>query len=299
MNTYNVNLYYQPKKQNINNDIQEIVSRALLEDLGGNTIDVDNDITSRLLPKDDQVHAQIVTHEDGIFCGKQWVEEIFNQLNSKIILEWHVQDSQNISAKQILCDAIGPSRILVSAERTILNFIQMLSGVATKVNKYVNLLINSNTQLLDTRKTLPGLRTALKYAVVCGGGKNHRQGLYDAFLIKENHITAIGSIGKAIKKASSIMCGIPIEIEVESLNEFMQALEANANIILLDNFNIKNIYQAVKINKKRNKKRVLLEASGNINENNIMQIAETGVDYISVGSLTKHIHSLDFSMKFV
>ena len=279
--------------ERIENDIPETVARALQEDLGGE-IDSDRDITAQLLPAESRAHAQVITREAGVFCGKRWVEEVFNQLGAYDALTWHVEDGQPVIADQRLFDIEGPARLLLTAERTALNFVQTLSGVATEVSRYVALLEGTQTQLLDTRKTVPGLRTALKYAVLCGGGSNHRLGLSDAFLIKENHIIASGSIRQAVEKAFWLYPDVPVEVEVESLKELQEALEAAADIIMLDNFTLDEMREAVTVTAGR----ALLEVSGNVTDTTLRQIAQTGVDYISVGGLTKHVRALDLSMRF-
>jgi nicotinate-nucleotide pyrophosphorylase (carboxylating) len=279
--------------ERIENDIPEAVARALQEDLGGD-IDSERDITAQLLPADSQAHAQVITREAGVFCGKRWVEEVFNQLGSHVSLTWHIEDGQAVVPDQLLFEIEGSARLLLTAERTALNFVQTLSGVASEVSRYVKLLEGSQTQLLDTRKTLPGLRTALKYAVLCGGGNNHRLGLSDAFLIKENHIIASGSIRQAVEKAFWLHPDVPVEVEVESIDELNQALDAAADIIMLDNFSLDEMREAVKITHGRS----LLEVSGNVTETTLPQIAQTGVDYVSVGALTKHVRALDLSMRF-
>ncbi|MGC0829523.1 carboxylating nicotinate-nucleotide diphosphorylase [Pantoea agglomerans] len=277
----------------IESDIPDSVALALKEDLGGK-IDADRDITAQLLPADTQADAQVITREAGVFCGKRWVEEVFIQLGSHATLIWHVEDGDQIEADQLLFEIEGPARLLLTAERTALNFVQALSGVATEVSRYVALLAGSQTQLLDTRKTLPGLRTALKYAVLCGGGSNHRLGLSDAYLIKENHIIASGSIRQAVERAQWLQPDVPVEVEVESLEELRQALEAEADIVMLDNFSLEAMRAAVELNQGR----ALLEVSGNVTETTLPQIALTGVDYVSVGALTKHVRALDLSMRF-
>lgn len=277
----------------IESDIPDSVALALKEDLGGE-IDADRDITAQLLPADTQADAQVITREAGVFCGKRWVEEVFIQLGSHATLIWHVEDGDQIEADQLLFEIEGPARLLLTAERTALNFVQTLSGVATEVSRYAALLAGSQTQLLDTRKTLPGLRTALKYAVLCGGGSNHRLGLSDAYLIKENHIIASGSIRQAVERAQWLQPDVPVEVEVESLEELRQALEAEADIVMLDNFSLEAMRAAVELNQGR----VLLEVSGNVTETTLPQIALTGVDYVSVGALTKHVRALDLSMRF-
>ena len=277
----------------IEQDIPEAVALALQEDLGGEA-DADRDITALLLPAEKQAVAKVITREAGVFCGKRWVEEVFIQLGNKVTLNWHVEDGQALVADQLLFELTGPARLLLTAERTALNFVQTLSGVATEVSRYVALLAGSETQLLDTRKTLPGLRTALKYAVLCGGGNNHRLGLSDAFLIKENHIIASGSVRNAVEKALWLSPDVPVEVEVESLAELQDAIDAGADIIMLDNFSLEMMHAAVALTHKR----ALLEVSGNVTETTLQQIAQTGVDYVSVGALTKHVRALDLSMRF-
>ncbi|NIG19925.1 MULTISPECIES: carboxylating nicotinate-nucleotide diphosphorylase [Pantoea] len=277
----------------IEQDIPEAVARALREDLGGE-VDADRDITALLLPEDKQAEAQIITREAGVFCGKRWVQEVFIQLGNKVTIVWHVEEGQNVAADQLLFELKGPARLLLTAERTALNFVQTLSGVATEVSRYVDLLDGSETQLLDTRKTLPGLRTALKYAVLCGGGSNHRLGLSDAFLIKENHIIASGSVRKAVEKALWLAPDVPVEVEVESMQELQDAIDAGADIIMLDNFSFEMMHEAVLLTDKR----ALLEVSGNVTEATLPQIAKTGVDFVSVGALTKHVRAMDLSMRF-
>ncbi|WP_312663031.1 carboxylating nicotinate-nucleotide diphosphorylase [Pantoea sp. CTOTU49201] len=277
----------------IEQDIPEAVARALQEDLGGE-VDADRDITALLLPAEKQAVAKVITREAGVFCGKRWVEEVFIQLGNKVTLTWHIEDGQTLVADQLLFELTGPARLLLTAERTALNFVQTLSGVATEVSRYVALLAGSETQLLDTRKTLPGLRTALKYAVLCGGGNNHRLGLSDAFLIKENHIIASGSVRNAVGKALWLSPDVPVEVEVESLTELQDAIDAGADIIMLDNFSLEMMHAAVALTNKR----ALLEVSGNVTETTLPQIAQTGVDYVSVGALTKHVRALDLSMRF-
>ncbi|KAA1049699.1 carboxylating nicotinate-nucleotide diphosphorylase [Pseudocitrobacter sp. 73] len=280
--------------ERINLDIPNAVAQALREDLGGE-VNADNDITAQLLPAETRSHAVVITREDGVFCGKRWVEEVFIQLaGDDVKLTWHVEDGDLLKADQPLFEIDGPSRVLLTGERTALNFVQTLSGVASEVRRYVDLLEGTKTQLLDTRKTLPGLRTALKYAVLCGGGANHRLGLSDAFLIKENHIIASGSVRQAVEKAFWLHPDVPVEVEVENLEELEDALKAGADIIMLDNFDTDLMRKAVAITKGQAR----LEVSGNVTFDTIREFAETGVDYISVGALTKHVRALDLSMRF-
>ncbi|WP_426785002.1 carboxylating nicotinate-nucleotide diphosphorylase [Rahnella variigena] len=280
--------------ERIQNDIPALVTQALGEDLGGEA-NANNDLTAQLLPQDKNATATIITREPGIFCGQRWLDEVFKQLaGDKITVKWHVKDGDKVSENQTLCELSGSARMLLTGERTALNFVQTLSGVATEVNDYVKILQGTKTQLLDTRKTLPGLRTALKYAVLCGGGSNHRLGLADAFLIKENHIIACGSIKAAVERALWIHADVPVEVEVESIDELQQALDAKADIIMLDNFTVPMMRDAVALTASR----ALLEVSGNVTEKTLREFAETGVDYISVGALTKHVRAMDLSMRF-
>jgi len=280
--------------ERIQNDIPALVTQALGEDLGGEA-NANNDLTAQLLPQDKNATATIITRETGIFCGQRWLDEVFKQLaGDKITVKWHVKDGDKVSENQTLCELSGSARMLLTGERTALNFVQTLSGVATEVNHYVKILQGTKTQLLDTRKTLPGLRTALKYAVLCGGGSNHRLGLADAFLIKENHIIACGSIKAAVERALWIHADVPVEVEVESIDELQQALDAKADIIMLDNFTVPMMREGVALTAGR----ALLEVSGNVTEKTLREFAETGVDYISVGARTKHVRAMDLSMRF-
>ncbi|EKY3193625.1 carboxylating nicotinate-nucleotide diphosphorylase [Cronobacter turicensis] len=274
-------------------DIPLTVAQALREDLGGET-DASRDITAQLLPPDSRSHAVVITREAGVFCGKRWVDEVFIQLGGDVNVTWHVKDGDDVQPDQPLFELEGRSRVLLTGERTALNFVQTLSGVATEVRRYVALLEGTHTQLLDTRKTVPGLRSALKYAVLCGGGANHRLGLSDAFLIKENHIIASGSVRLAVEKAFWLHPDVPVEVEVESLEELDAALKAGADIIMLDNFTVDQMREAVK----RTAGQARLEVSGNVTLETLREFAQTGVDFISVGALTKHICALDLSMRF-
>jgi nicotinate-nucleotide pyrophosphorylase (carboxylating) len=277
----------------IKSDIPFSVAQALREDLGGK-VDAECDITAQLLPADKQAEATIITREAGVFCGRDWLEEVFIQLGNQVKVEWLVKDGDRLVPDQSLCHLSGSARVLLTGERTALNFVQTLAGVATAVSHYVELLQGTQTRLLDTRKTLPGLRTALKYAVLCGGGSNHRLGLSDAFLIKENHIIAAGSIKNAVEKAFWLHDDVPVEVEVESLDELQQALDAGADIVMLDNFSVQMMRDAVVLTQGC----AQLEVSGNVTEKTLRTFAETGVDYISVGALTKHVTALDLSMRF-
>ena len=270
-------------------DIQECVRRALAEDLGS------GDRTAALIPLDVQAQARVISREHAIVCGRAWFDEVFRQLDTRVTLAWEVRDGDGIQAGQTLCTLRGPARAILSGERTALNFLQTLSGTATTTRAYVDAVHGTAAVILDTRKTLPGLRRAQKYAVTCGGGQNHRIGLYDAILIKENHIRASGSIGAAL--ATALAAGgehIPLEVEVENLEQLHAALAAGAKRLLLDNFDLAGLRSAVAATAGRAR----LEASGGVTLANLRAIAETGVDYISVGSLTKNVQAIDLSLRF-
>lgn len=275
-------------------DIKVSVANALKEDLGG-VLDASLDVTAQLIPADAVNEATVITREPGIFCGKEWVEEVYRQLGGGVEITWFVKDGDEIVENQKLFCLKGNARTMLTAERTTLNFVQTLSAVATLANKYVKAMGDTKTQLLDTRKTIPGLRTALKYAVTAGQGHNHRIGLFDMYLIKENHIMACGGIAGAIAKARELQPQIKVEVEVENLEELKEALAAKADIIMLDNFEFEDMIEAVKITNGQAK----LEISGNVNLETIGKYASTGVDFISVGALTKNIKALDLSMRFV
>lgn len=268
------------------------VTAALTEDLGG-TLDASRDITAQLLPESESVVAHLITREDGVFCGQAFADETFRQLGGTVALDWLVKDGEAVTANQRLLTLTGPARAIMTGERTALNFIQTLSGVATVTRSYVQQLAGTQCQLLDTRKTIPGLRQALKYAVICGGGQNHRLGLYDAYLIKENHIFACGGINNAITEARRLQPEKPVEVEVESLAELTLALQAGADIIMIDNFSTDDMRAAVAMSAGAAK----LEVSGNVTLDTIAVFAATGVDFISVGALTKHIQALDLSLR--
>ena len=275
-------------------DIQRAVHHALEEDLGG-VLDPHADITAQLIPADKSGIAYVITRESGVFCGKAWVDEVFAQLGGHVHVEWKVADGDKLEPNQELFRLQGPARILLTGERTALNFVQSLSGVATLTARYMQEIDGTRCKLLDTRKTVPGLRTALKYAVTCGGGTNHRMGLFDAYLIKENHILACGGIAEAVNEARHLNPGKRVEVEVENLDELRQALAAHADIVMLDNFAVPMMIEAVAINAGQAK----LEVSGNVSLETIREYAQTGVDFISVGALTKHVQALDLSMRFI
>ena len=271
-------------------DIDEIVSSAISEDIGS------GDITALLIDPAAEANAEIIVKEDGIICGIPYAESTFRQLQSQnlLSLEWFFNDGEKVTQGQTLAKIRGNARQLVSGERTALNFLQTLSGTATKSHYFSNLIRHTSTKILDTRKTLPGLRNAQKYAVRVGGCHNHRQGLYDAFLIKENHITACGSIESAIAKAKKLAPKKTIEIEVRNIQELIEVFNSEADTVMLDNFNLKKIKEAVKLNDGR----LNLEVSGNVDDTSLIVIAEVGVDYISIGSLTKNVQALDLSLIF-
>jgi len=268
-------------------EIEANVRRALLEDIGS------GDITAQLMRAERLAKATIVSHEDCVIAGTAWVDAVFRQLDPRVALHWQVADGDRATANQPLFHLEGPARSLLSGERSALNFLQMLSGVATRARFLADLVEGTQVRLLDTRKTLPGLRLAQKYAVTCGGCDNHRIGLYDAFLIKENHIAASGGVAEAVTAAHRIAPGKPVEIEVESLDELREALAAGADIIMLDELNLDEMREAVRINAGKAK----LEASGGVNETTLRVIAETGVDYISIGAMTKDVKAVDLSMR--
>ena len=292
-NTHNSQERLDYLKQQLPLEIARTVEATLKEDLGG-TLDPAADLTANLIPADVQGTATIITREHGVFCGKAWADEVFKQLGGEVKIDWHVEDGDKVEPNQTLCTLSGPARILLTGERNAMNFIQTLSGCATTTAEYAKALEGTNCRLLDTRKTIPGLRSALKYAVACGGGFNHRIGVFDAYLIKENHIIANGGITQTIKTAKELNPGKPVEVETESLEELREAIEAGADIIMLDNFTMDMMREAVAINAGR----AALENSGNVTLETLRKYAETGVDYISVGALTKHVRAMDLSMRF-
>lgn len=275
-------------QQLLEQSIQLNIQQALQEDIG------DGDITALLTPEDEQATATIISREDMILAGQPWVNALIAAFDPSIQITWLKNDGDLVRANETIFKLAGSARSLLTVERPALNFVQTLSAVASKTAEYVKQLDGLNTKLLDTRKTLPGLRIAQKYAVAVGGGQNHRLGLFDAFLIKENHIMAAGGIAQAIAKAHQIAPGKPVEVEVETWAELDQALEAQADIVMLDNFSQQQMIDAVKHVAGRCK----LEASGNITIDNLREVATTGVDYISMGVLTKDVKAVDLSMRF-
>ena len=268
------------------------MSAALSEDIGS------GDLTAALIDADAVVGATILAREPLVLAGQPWVDEVFAQLDQNVIVDWYVGDGEYAESDDVICKLVGPARALLSGERTALNFLQTLSSTATITARYVKAIEGTGAKVLDTRKTLPGLRQAQKYAVTCGGGENHRCGLFDAILIKENHIKSAGGIRAALQRAEALSDDVMIEIEVETGEELIEALQAGASRILLDNFTLQDLEQAVATNRRFGYVAAELEASGNVTLDSIRSIAETGVDYISVGGLTKHVDAIDFSMLF-
>ncbi len=271
-------------------DLNQTVKFALAEDVG------DADITAELIDSENTATAEVITREEAVICGQPWVDEVFRQVDPKVKIEWQINEADLVEAERPLLRVSGLARSILTAERPALNFLQTLSGTATATHRYAQLISHTNARLLDTRKTIPGLRHAQKYAVSKGGGENHRMGLYDAFLIKENHILACGSINKAINRARQLYPGRRVEVEVENLDEFYKAVEAEPDWIMLDNFPLEDMLKAVASANRG----IKLEASGGIEEDDdLVSIAETGVDFVSIGALTKHCQAIDLSMRLL
>jgi nicotinate-nucleotide pyrophosphorylase (carboxylating) len=266
--------------------IEKNVRAALEEDIG------DGDVTANLISNQYSAHATVMAREEAVLSGSPWFQKVFEMLDQEIDFQWHYQDGDDIQANDPICEIFGPVQTLLTGERTALNFLQTLSGTATKTRAFINALGSSNTKILDTRKTLPGLRLAQKYAVLCGGGNNHRKGLYDAILIKENHISACGSISQAVLKARQCNPSMRVEVEVENIEELQQAIDAQANMVLLDNFSLKDVKKAIAIVNNS----LLVELSGGINLDKVIKLKDLGADFISIGALTKDLHATDFSM---
>ena len=277
------------KQQSFPTDFVENVQCALAEDIGS------GDITAQLIADDTLAKAQVISREKAILCGTAWFEEVFKQLDNQVQITWHALEGETINPEQLLCELTGHARILLTGERTALNFLQLLSGTASKVQNYVKAVHGTKAKILDTRKTIPGLRQAQKYAVRCGGGTNHRMGLYDAFLIKENHILAAGSITQAVATARNYAALLPVEVEIESIEQIKEALRAGADRLLLDNFTLPQLHDAVTLVQNQ----VELEASGGVTLESIRAIAETGVNFISVGAVTKDVQAVDLSMRIL
>jgi len=271
-------------------DLAHQVEAALREDLGA------GDVTATLVPAAQRVHGRVITREAAVLCGRAWVDETFRQLDPKVQLTWRAADGERVAAQQVIFAIAGPARPVLSGERTALNFLQLLSGTATTARRFVDAVAGTRCQILDTRKTVPGLRTAQKYAVRCAGARNHRMGLFDQVLIKENHIAAAGSLTGAIEAARRDAAGIAIEVEVETLGELQEALNARPDIIMLDEFSLDELRTAVELNRAHGA-HAKLEVSGSVSLESVRAIAETGVDYISVGALTKHVRAIDLSMR--
>ncbi|GFE84619.1 nicotinate-nucleotide pyrophosphorylase [carboxylating] [Steroidobacter agaridevorans] len=272
--------------------IARTVKIALEEDVGT------GDLTAQLIPADRVSKATVITREDATLCGRAWFDEVFRQIDPRVQVRWNAADGDRVRANQLLCELSGPSRSLLTGERSALNFLQCLSAVATETSRYVDALKGTQCRVLDTRKTIPGLRLAQKYAVRCAGGTNHRIGLFDAILVKENHIAAAGSIAAAVTEARKVNSKVMVEVEVENLDELQQALAAKVDRILIDNFSNEDMKTAVRITREHENKGIELEASGNMSLETLRTVAETGVDFISVGGLTKHVRAVDLSMRF-
>jgi len=274
---------------NLPDDLLSTVQQALREDIRT------GDINALLIPESRQATAQVISRESAILAGSAWFNSVFQQIDPSVKIQWEVQEGQEVSPNQRLCTLSGAARTLLTGERTALNFLQVLSGTATQARRYVQAVQHTHAKILDTRKTLPGLRSAQKYAVLCAGGVNHRMGLYDAFLLKENHIAAAGSISAAVAAAQKLRPELPIEVEVETLAQIPEAIAAGATRLLLDNFTLEMLREAVALVQGK----VSLEASGGVNLETVVAIAETGVDFISVGAMTKDVRALDLSMRIV
>jgi nicotinate-nucleotide pyrophosphorylase (carboxylating) len=273
-------------------DLVEQVARALAEDVGS------GDLTAALVPAGRMGRATVITREPAVLCGRPWVDEVIRQVDPSVRVSWEAEEGADVAANQRLFRLEGPARSLLTGERTALNFLQTLSGTATATRRYVQLVAGLPCRILDTRKTVPGLRRAQKYAVRCAGGSNHRMGLYDGILVKENHIMAAGSIAAAVNAARTAGASVPVEVEVETLDELRQALDAGADMALLDEFSLDDLRAAVAMNRQHPRGPMKLEASGNVTFDTLRSIAETGVDFISIGSLTKHVRAVDLSMRF-
>jgi nicotinate-nucleotide pyrophosphorylase (carboxylating) len=271
-------------------DLAHQVEAALREDLGS------GDVTASLVPAAQRVRGSVVSREQAVLCGRAWADETFRQLDSKVQLTWHAADGERVVAQQVIFSIAGPARPVLTGERTALNFLQLLSATATAARRFVDAVAGTGCQILDTRKTLPGLRTAQKYAVRCGGARNHRMGLYDQVLIKENHIAAAGSLTGAIEAARHNAAGVTVEVEVETLGELQEALGARADIVMLDEFTLEDMRAAVALNRAQGAA-AKLEVSGSVSLDAVRAIAETGVDFISVGAITKNVRAIDLSMR--
>jgi nicotinate-nucleotide pyrophosphorylase (carboxylating) len=267
------------------------VTTALAEDVGT------GDLTAQLIPATKSAAATVITREDAVLCGSAWFDEVFRQIDERVQVRWKVRDGERVTPNQRLCEVSGPARAILIGERTALNFLQTLSATASVTHQYAQAVAGTSCRILDTRKTLPGLRVAQKYAVRCGGGLNHRVGLFDAILVKENHIAAAGSIAAAVTAARALNSQVMLEVEVETIDELHQALDARVDRVLLDNFDLDTMRRAVGIARAHRNTGIELEASGNMTLENLRSVAETGVDFISIGGLTKHVRAVDLSMR--
>ena len=275
-------------------DLADVVARALAEDVGS------GDLTASLLPPDAQAVAHVIVRESAVICGRPWFDAVFAQIDPAVQIEWAVAEGGQLHADQRLCSLRGPAASILTGERAALNFVQLLSGTATLTRRYVERVRGTSARIVDTRKTLPGLRTAQKYAVACGGGQNHRMGLYDAILIKENHIAAAGGIHEAIRRAREVGGGVPVMCEAENLGEVQAALDGAVDLLLCDDFPTHLLNKAVAMAReyrRYNRAQTVIEASGGISLDNVRDIADTGVDRISIGSLTKHVQAVDLSLR--
>ena len=272
--------------------VTRTVTTALSEDVGT------GDLTAQLIPSDRHSLATVITRESAVLCGRPWVDEVFRQVDTRVRVTWSAADGDRVSANQVLFKMEGPARALLTGERNALNFVQTLSATATVTKQYVDAVAGTQCRILDTRKTIPGLRLAQKYAVLCGGGTNHRIGLFDAILVKENHIAAAGSIAAAVDAARKLDGKVLLEVEVENLDQLQQALDARVDRVLLDNFTHDEMRKAVSITRSHRNAGITLEASGNMSLETLRAVAQTGVDFISVGALTKHVRAVDLSMRF-
>jgi nicotinate-nucleotide pyrophosphorylase (carboxylating) len=274
-------------------DVRTVVSRAIAEDLR------DGDLTAELIDRYTPAVARVIAREPATLCGRAWFDETFRQLDPHVTVSWQATDGARVTADAVVCELRGPARSIVTGERTALNFLQTLSGTATATRALADIVAGTHARILDTRKTIPGLRLAQKYAVRCGGGENHRIGLFDAVLIKENHVAAVGSVSGAVARARRQSPNVMIEVEVESLDQLREALATDADRIMLDDFSLDDLRAGVALRDAHGGKRQELEASGSVNAATLRAVAETGVDFISIGAITKHVRATDFSMRFV
>ncbi|MDI1297696.1 carboxylating nicotinate-nucleotide diphosphorylase [Methylotenera sp.] len=286
------NQHYPPNSEAFKQLVIKQAQAALQEDVGT------GDLTSLLVPAEQQVTATIIARETAVICGTPWVQACFNEIDTNVKINWQVAEGESVQANQVLCEITGPARALLTAERCSLNFLQTLSATATETRKYVDAITGTQSQILDTRKTIPNLRLAQKYAVTIGGGHNQRLALYDGILIKENHIAAAGSIAAVMAQAFALNSGKSIQIEVENMSQLKEALTAGATSILLDNFSTEQLVEAVSFNRQSGK-RAVLEASGGIGLKNVREIALTGIDRISIGAITKNVQAIDLSMRII